>query len=318
MNNKYFYIKLKDDGFNTKTAPILNRYLKTFIPIDIDENKCINIKNISDILDKYDEINNIIVLYQHKSMSSFKNNLTLYLNNKINVKFKFYLFTFDFWHLASKKNFEPINYKVITFAKNVEQLDFYLKQKGHKKWENNYIFKNFWCSYNESILDINLNPINKLLISGATKINYLEREILHNMRNTNKYIISLGLNSNDIKTRDYTYNKRLNSYIACFSSSVYFGNINTHTILLKTFEILGSGSLLVMPLKEEKYIQEIGLVNMNNCYLIDFSKDLNLQIDFIFDNLSLFNKIRKKGQEQCIKNLNEDKMINEIKQIIES
>ena len=47
-------------------------------------------------------------------------------------------------------------------------------------------------------------------------------------------------------------------------------------------------------------------------------RDLNPQIDFIFDNIDLFNGIRKKGQEYCIKNLNEDKMINEIKSIIES
>lgn len=54
---------------------------------------------------------------------------------------------------------------------------------------------------------------------------------------------------------------------------------------------------------------------MKNCYLIDFNKDLNSQIDYIFDNLDLFNKIRKEGH--TIKNLNEQKMISELKQIIE-
>lgn len=73
-----------------------------------------------------------------------------------------------------------------------------------------------------------------------------------------------------------------------------------------------------MPLKEEKYISEIGLINMKNCYLIDFSKDLNPQINFIFDNIELFNTIRKEGQLHAKKNLNEDKMIREIKDIIQS
>lgn len=149
----YFYIKLKDEGYNVKTSPILNNYLKHFTPINIDEDKCINPHTISDILEKYNKNNNVIVLYQHKSMSSFKNKLALYLNNKKNVNFKFYLFTFDFWHKGSIINFQPKNYKVITFASNIEQLDFYLKQEGHKKWKNNYIFKNFWCCYNNSIID---------------------------------------------------------------------------------------------------------------------------------------------------------------------
>ena len=321
MSN-YFYLKLKDTGYNVKTSPILNNYLNHFTPINIDEDNCINPHIISKILEKYDEKQNVIVFYQHKSASTFKNNLMEYLNNN-SINFKFYLFTFDFWYQASIKQFQPKNFKVFTFASSVEQLDFFLNLKGHKKWENNYIFKNIWCSYNESILDINLNPINKLLLSGEyghprCRTPYIERRVLHNLSKKNKNIMSLGKNNNDIKSKEFTYNKRLNSYFACFSSSVYMRGKNTHLIVLKTFEILGSGSLLVMPIKEEKYISEIGLLNMENCYLIDFSKDLSPQIDFIFDNIELFNTIRKKGQLHAIKNLNEDKMIREIKDIIES
>ena len=138
------------------------------------------------------------------------------------------------------------------------------------------------------------------------------------MSNKNENLISLGKNSNDITSTDYLYNKRLNSYFACFSSSVYFWNKNTHIILLKTFEILGSGSLLVMPMKEKKYILNIGLKHMHNCYLIDFSKNLDNQINYIFSNIDLFNRIRKNGRLHAIKHLNENKMINEIKHIIES
>ena len=324
--NQYFYIKLKDPGFNTKTAPILTRYIRRFTPINFTDN---SISHISNILENYDKNNNIIVFYQHKDFSGFKHNLAAYLKSKKSVQFKLYLFTFDYWRPSYKAYFEPINYKVITFAKNVEQLDIFLKQ-SHKEWENNFIFKNYWCCYNESILDINLKPLNKLFISGCCSYSYPERVILHKKSKTNQNIISLGGTiQSDIKSGDYVYNKKLNSYFACFSSSVsiFWGNprytegingINTHAILLKTFEILGSGALLVMPLHEEKYISDIGLVNMDNCYLIDFSKELDPQIDFIFHNIDLFNTIRTKGQHHAIKYLNEDIMIREIKDIIES
>ena len=315
----YFYIKLKNAGYNVKTSPILSNYLSNFLPINMDEDKCNNSDIIDSILEKYNYPNNIIAFYQHKTYSHFKNYLTQYLNNKKNVKFKFYLFTFDFWNIKTRINFEPKNYKVFTFAKNTEQLDIFFKKKGHKKWNNNFIFKNVWCCYNQSILNINLNPIDKILISGAhNKNNYPERDLLHNLSKLDKNIISSGIGKNDIKSTDYIYNKRLNSYFACFSSSVYYHNKNTHIILLKTFEILGSGSLLVMPLKEEKYISEIGLFNMKNCYLIDFSKKLSPQIDFIFKNKVLFNTIRKNGQQHAINNLNQEKLIEEIKNIIES
>lgn len=317
--NKYFYIKLKDTGYNIKTNPIFTNYLSNFTAINIDEDKCINPDIIGKILDKYDEKENVIVFYQHKSVSIFKDNLTEYLNKKHSVSFKFYLFTFDFWSSRSKKQFKPINFKVFTFAYNVEQLEYFLGIKIHKKWEKNYIFKNIWCCYNESILDINLNPINKLLISGNSSRGYKERLVLHNLSNTNKNIISLGINSNDISSKEFTYNKRLNSYFACFSSSVYINYKSTHLIVLKTFEILGSGALLVMPKSEEEYISKIGLINLKNCFLIDFNKDINYQIDWIFKtkNKELFDKIRKEGQLHAKKNLNEYKMINEIRCIIE-
>lgn len=316
MNNCFYYIKLEDPGFNTKTAPILNNYIRHFTPIYFTDD---SILHISNILEKYDENNNIIVFYQHKSASGFKNNLTKYLNNKNSVKFKFYLFTFDYWRSSYQSHFEPINYKVITFAKNIEQLTIFLK-KSYIKWEKNFIFKNYWCCYNESILDINLTPLNKLFISGNSCGAYPERKKLHKKSKTNQHLISSnGIIDTDIESEEFIYNKRLNLYFACFSSSIYTrDNINTHAILLKTFEILGSGALLVMPMSEQKYILDIGLVNMINCYLIDFSKNLDSQIDFIFRNIDLFNTIRKKGHTHAINNLNEYKMINEIKDILES
>lgn len=322
MSN-YFYLKLKDAGYNVKTNAIFTNYLSKFTAIKIDEDKCITPDTIGKILEKYDEKENVIVFYQHKSASIFKDNLTEYLKNKNSVSFKFYLFTFDFWKSISKKQFQPKNFKVFTFAYNMKHLCNFLNLKKEKTWEKNYIFKNIWCCYNESILDINMNPINKLLISGArffrSGFGYKEREILHKLSNTNKNIISPGYNHNEINSKQFTYNKRLNSFFACFSSSVYTNNKNTHLIVLKTFEILGSGALLVMPKAEEEYISKIGLIHLKNCFLIDFNKNINYQINWILEskNRELFNKIRKEGQLHAKKNLNEYNMINEIKSIIE-
>lgn len=337
----YFYLKLKDLGYNIKTNPILTNYLTNFTEINIDEDKCISPDIISKQLEKYDKKENVIVFYQHKSMSLFKDNLTNYLNNKKTVNFTFYLFTFDFWYSRSRKQFQPKNFKVFTFAYNIEQLEYYLKSnlnvaqykrfnlydldelvvynKIPREWEKNFIFKNFWCCYKESILDINLNPIYKLLISGAIHSAYPERVILNNLSKTNKHIIILKKDENDIKSKEFTYNKKLNSYFACFSSSVHLKGKNTHLIVLKTFEILGSGALLVMPKEEEKFISTIGLIHLKNCVLLDFTKDVNNQINWIFEskNQELLNKIRKEGQTHAKKNLNENKMINEIKCIIE-
>jgi len=324
MNNKYFYIK-SDNGFNDKTNPVLNNYISTFTPIHIDE------KNVDEMLDKHNKHNNILVLYSHNNKSILKSQIINYLNNTKNVKFKFYLFTFDFWGACVDKiHFHPKNFKNICFANNIDELINFINPYV-KNYKNNFIFKNHWCCYNECFLEFNHNPIYNLLISGNTSTTYTERHFLTTFDNEKLYVRPRS--TNDIKSTKFIYNKCLNSYFACFSSSIYFVKggykpnrklaaiggklVNTHAILLKTFEILGSGSLLVMPLKEEKYIGEIGLVNMKNCYLMDFSKDLNPQINYIFDNIELFNKIRKEGHVHAKNNLNEQKMIEEIKQIIE-
>jgi hypothetical protein len=306
----YYYIKLDDQGFNIKTSPILKYFICNFKPIYIN-----NIYNICTILNKYNYKNNTIVFYQHKSIDTFKKIITDYININKDIKFKFYLFTFDYWHLPSLNYFKPINYKIICFANNLIELNRGFNS-NFKKYENNIIFKNYWCCYKESIININKKCINKLLISGAqNSINYPERYKLRILKNNN--IVIINRNKNHCISSEYIYNNILNSYFACFSSSVWIKGKSTHIILLKTFEILGSGALLVLPKNEEEYIKKIGLINMKNCYLIDFYKNLNEQINYIFDNINLFNEIRINGQQHAKKFLNEDKMIKEILNIIQ-
>jgi hypothetical protein len=93
---------------------------------------------------------------------------------------------------------------------------------------------------------------------------------------------------------------------------------NTHTIVQKVFEILASGTLLLYPLHEAKYIQKIGLYHNINCYLIDFTKDLQKQINYILSNQNLtkINKIRHNGYIHATTNLTSLNKFQEIKQIM--
>ena len=63
---------------------------------------------------------------------------------------------------------------------------------------------------------------------------------------------------------------------------------------MKTFEILATGSLLVMPKKEEEYLKKYGLIHNENCYLIDFSKNIIEQINYIFNNIDNYNIVERK------------------------
>ena len=324
MPPRYFHIRLRDPGFNPKTAPLLNRYLSKYIPIDIDERQCTTPASVGQILEPYNDVGNVIVLYQHIDESPFKFALVEYLNEKPR-SFRFFLFTYDFWRPSYRAIFRPKHFKVITWANSIAQLDHFLCEP-HAQWADNFVFGNLHCCYNESFLEVNRTPIPKLLVSGSiSKRHYPERLILHNKSRTNRNICSPeGPNAiprpDDIASTEFAYNRRLNTYFACFSSGVYWNGIGTHTgcVLLKTFEILGAGSLLVMPLHEEKLIAGLGLKHMVNCCLLDFNKDIDSQVGCIFKHVPFFDRVRRNGQAHAKEHLNEQKKIAEVRAIIEA
>lgn len=121
-----------------------------------------------------------------------------------------------------------------------------------------------------------------------------------------------------------TFNKNLNKYLACFTSPPHVFNYrknkieNTHNFLLKIYEILASGSLLVLPQTEKDYIKEIYLEDRVNCFLIDLDvSDDNIikQINSLLINNEI-NKIRKNGQILAKNKLNSKIKHTEIKNII--
>lgn len=251
-------------------------------------------------------------------MDLFEINLMNYIKNNINIKYTIYFILFDWWIInfpghENQNNFisnifKATNYKVITFAYNLNQLNnFY--NKDFNPYKNNILHINLWSSYNNSFSDFNNNPIKKILLSGEIgEKHYPERKLMLSLNNIEHYTY----NMNDVNNTNNNYNKVLNSYIACFTSSVYIYNeteqkmVNTNMILLKTFEILASGSLLLMPISEDIYLQKIGIINKENCILLDFNKDLNEQISFILDieNLNYINNIRYNGYLHAKKKLN--------------
>ena len=57
---------------------------------------------------------------------------------------------------------------------------------------------------------------------------------------------------------------------------------------------------------------------MVNCYLLDFRDDLDSQVDAIFENIPLFDGVRREGQAHARECLNEQTKIAEVRAIIEA
>jgi hypothetical protein len=328
MFQKIILIKeINSKIINEKCHDLLNIHfpkISTIVEIN-DKNLITFFKNIEP---------NSIVIYYFQEYSFLFDKIINEINNLENVNFTFYFFTFDFWLFPSgptmtyssekrnefiKKVFKAEKYKVICFANNINDLNYFLKD-DFSAYSENLIFNNIWSCYETSFCEYNNNPINKLLISGAIYRDYYQERVnLYYSRS--KYIERYPSNKNDSLTVNNNYNLTLNKYFCCFASSV---NVqakdetkftNTHVILLKTFEILAAGSLLVLPLSEEKYIEKIGLKHNINCYLINLEHDIIKQIDYIFDNQEFYEKVRFNGFNFAKNNLTSLHKFNELKQI---
>lgn len=307
--------------YNSKSHSILNEYFTKYYNIlNLYEYETIEfIKNNNNSKNK-------IILYFDNNMDNYHINIMNFIQNNI-IDSSIYFILFDWWKINfpdhDEQNyfisniFKASNYKVITFSYNVDQLNEF-HGIDYNSYKNNIININLWTAYDLAFSDFNPTPKEKVLVSGQIyEIHYPERSKILLMNNVEQY----DYNSNDINNLSNNYNKILNSYLCCFTSSVYIYNsthnkiVNTNMILLKTFEILASGSLLIMPLTEEKFLVEIGIINQENCILIDFDKDLNNQINTILNinNRDYINNIRYKGYVHAKNNLNTEIKFNNLK-----
>jgi len=295
------------EDFNEKSNDLM-RYLKEnykYLELTLDETKHFlrnnNNENITVIFHSHTEYNFKFYVLRFINLNNFKSNIIFT--------------TFDFWHFdaspAKKKyylreSFICNKHKIITFA-DVKQLEYFRKINCNNTKKNIFTL-NLWSVYDKAKCEFNKNPINKILLTGRINKHYPERYYLR----IYKHIQVYGYNDNDIKKNTNNFNLELNKYLCCFTSSVHFRSQtskkseNTHILLLKVFEILGSGSLLLYPKKEEQYIKKFGLFHKDNCWLLDFNGDIQKQLNYIVDekNRKEIDEIRYRGWRHGIEKLN--------------
>ncbi len=271
-----------------------------------------------------------LLVYYYQHPDTFILDIINRINKYKDFSMKLVFFTFDYWHRPDNlyNNIRKVIYKaenhyVITFAKDLAQLE-YLHHTSYISYSQKLIFFNLWCCYESSFILFNENPISKICVSGAVSPSYPERMTLTKLPN----VIRLPVEKTEVNTPANDYNKRINKYIACFASSVYVHSltsnkkVNTHLILLKIFEILASGSLLLYPKIEESFLNKIGLVSMENCIAISLFPicDAISVINYILhpNNKKIIDNIRQKGQEYARKYFKSSIHYNQLLSILES
>jgi hypothetical protein len=323
MSNIYYITRKNTLFHNIKSFDLITIYFKNnYIHLELDL-----LEAMQFISNNNNEYTKIIIPFMHYDMmDEYYLHVLFHIKNN-DIKSKIFIITQDWWKITNdhyqnfliNNVFKATNYKVLTFAYDIEQLNSF-HNDNFNDYSNNIISINMWSAYGMAFNDFNNRPIEKILVSGCINDAYPERETILMMNN----IFHYEYNMNDVWSNNNNYNKMLNSYLCCFTSSVYVINhsnntrMNTNMILLKTFEILASGSLLLMPKCEEEYIKMIGLIDRENCILLDFDKDINNMIDFIFDskNREYIDKIRYNGYNHCKNNLTTDIIFNKIHNII--
>jgi len=159
-----------------------------------------------------------------------------------------------------------------------------------------------WIPYScvdEFVKDIQFNktPTNAVFTSGASSHVYPFREYVQALNDPR--IVKKGHPGYQTKFSDASagvakdFQKILNSYICCFTDSLIYGYV-----LLKNFEIAGSGSLLLTDALIEPQMNELGFIDNVNCMFC--TKETFLEkINFILDlkNRDKIDQIRKAGME---------------------
>ena len=324
MSKKIYYIS--QNNFNEKSHDLPNIYFKK----NFEELQIYNDNEITNFIEKNNNKNTFLIFYNQDNikMQDIYIQLSKYLNNFNNLKINIIFFLFDFWIIGHPFNdklnkiiYNAKNYKIIMFPL-IEELNFF-HNNNYNLYKSNLITFPFWTSYNNSFINFNNNPLNKILVSGRITKHYPERNKIIKFN----YTEILKYNMLDLNNNNNNYNNILNKYLCCFNSSVYVKQKNAtkqykiNNLLLKTFEILASGSLLLMPLEDEKLLNKNGLYHNNNCYLIDLNKDdifIQNEINYIMNinNRNEINKIRLNGQQFAKNNLNSEKKFNEFIKII--
>ena len=327
-NCKYYYVKTNQSGYFKYTRsiePFKNDNLFTFLKI--------NFRQFMNFLKKIKNTNTLTKILYYGNPKE-RNKVIKFSDNLSPMIKIFCIQSCDWWcnqglevtnpqlhsYITNAFYYSRIRYIVCTDYKT---LGFFLN-KNLEEYKKNIISWDIHNCYDNCFVKLNNNPINKILVSGAiSDYCYPERSKLLNFNN-----VCLKERGDDVWTNEKSYSNYLNQYICCFATSVYPYNMTTGNceysglILLKTYEILGSGALLLSPLTEKDRLAKIGLIEDVNCMFIDMSDDNKIQekIDFILDikNREFIDNIRKKGQNHGINNLNSRKKYKMLKRLIKN
>lgn len=159
------------------------------------------------------------------------------------------------------------------------------------------------------VANFNLNPINKILISGRLNPDiYPKREIAYKLSKRSPRVdhlkIKFSYRVDVISQEDLfgdKYTNTLSQYIACFTCDA---SHERPYILAKHFEILCSGSLLVAANNHTRhYFEKLGFVDKIHYLSIEI-ENLESTVNFIVDpsNREYIDKIRLTGHEFAKKN----------------
>ena len=294
-----------------------------------------NAYNICSFIEEKNKYNNVLVFIHDVYLCKFDLITLNHIQNNSNIKCKIYVLPLDWWNMTHKsiKYFNQVttnvfkanNYKVIVNVPDVKILSEF-NGTDYFHFQDNIICYAYWGIYRNGIMPINNEPIKKLFISGSINDrHYPERYFISNLKNENVYVYEYNHSDGD----NNNYSVQLNKYLCCFSSSVHLRcrtqkqRTNSHTVLLKTFEILGAGSLLVVPNSEEPYLKKYGLINNEHYMTINFNfsyKHMRNEINNLFEesNLPNINRIRLNGYNYAINNLTNKNKFDELNNIFMS
>lgn len=251
-------------------------------------------------------------------------NLIDHINIPDNIQI--YFFTTDPWINKNNKNYLQLLYnsnKINVIITILDIDDF----KIHKDNIHTPIIKNknILCYnlnhlFTDAIININNSPINKIALSGDNKkTGYPGRNKFHRImtKYPDKYKRLKKIES-EYSQKNNNFNMRLHKYLCNYYDGVF--NYNHSIPLMKIFEILGSGSLLVYNINQQPIFDKFKLIDGIHCMSININNKRSLirKIDYILhpDNRNIIDKIRKQGQQYAIKNFSAKQKYEEFLSII--
>lgn len=261
-----------EDSFNKKSHVLPYQYF-------CKDAETYGIKNyhlIKEVLCANQNDENVCILFYGQSLYAFElfTKIIKYMDKKFeHMKSKIIFFVFDFWYFWDESIHVQYtltaikgkhNYTILT-AEDLEQIEYH-HDMDFKPYEDKIIFAKIWCAYDSAFIDFNWNPIEKIGLGGEFDLDcYPERSFVSKHKEFVERIKYNRKSVREVKHGNWVdnndFNKTLNQYLCCFTSSIRGKAknenkyVSVHAVLLKVYEILAAGSLLLYPESEKEYLQ---------------------------------------------------------------